>query len=225
MFAWLLVPRAARRENHAADRSTWHIPAEAFLTGYDESEVRARLARVARAERTAFAAACAERLYPLYERYALAVEGGAPYVLRAVLNKAWDVARGAPARDADVLQAQRDAESMVPDESEEWDLRLAYAQNAVAAAAYAVRTWLSDDPQEAVWAARQVYDAADLAASPDSEVTTPEVEQAIFDSTVVQDAHMGVAADLNAIESRAVDMEALRARARNEGAVWARGLP
>lgn len=41
---------------------------------------------------------------------------------------------------------------------------MGYAQNAAAAVACAVRTWMTDEPQEAVWGARQVYEAADYAA-------------------------------------------------------------
>ncbi|GEA86031.1 hypothetical protein CGE01nite_32820 [Cellulomonas gelida] len=41
--------------------------------------------------------------------------------------------------------------------------RAGYGQNAAAAAAYAMRTWMTNSPQEAAWAARHGYELADYA--------------------------------------------------------------
>lgn len=49
-----------------------------MMVSYDESAIRARLAKLDRASRTAYASACAERLWPLFERYAGATGEAAP---------------------------------------------------------------------------------------------------------------------------------------------------
>lgn len=65
---------------------------------------------------------------------------------------------------SNLARAQQIVEDMVPADEGEWTFEMGYGQSAIAAVVYAVRTWLTDDPQEAVWAARQVHQAADYAA-------------------------------------------------------------
>ncbi|WP_136518153.1 DUF416 family protein [Cellulomonas telluris] len=197
------------------------------MVAYDESEMTARLAAVDRAQRTAFAAACAERLWPLFERYVATTGEGDSEALRSVLDAAWLVAGGGTV--SDLPDRQEVAEDMVPTDEGDWVFEMGYGQNAVAAVAYAVRTWLSDDPQEAVWAARQVYEAADLAAqdaSGESDMSSPGIEDALLASPLVQTALAGLAADLATVESSAADgWELLRERASGEGMAWASTLP
>ena len=56
------------------------------MARYDEAEIKARLARLDQSQKTAFAAACAERLWPLFERYSEVTGRGDVTALRAVLN-------------------------------------------------------------------------------------------------------------------------------------------
>lgn len=197
------------------------------MVGYDEAAIRARLTRLDRASRTAFVAACAERLWPLFERYARATGGGDPEVLRGVLDKAWLAAQGVDTGGLE--QAQEVAEAMVPIDEGEWVLEMGYGQNAAAAVAYAVRTWLTEDPQEGVWGARQVYEAADYAAQrsmPALDLNSAGAEGELFQSAIVQTAVTGLAEDLDAVEVPEGDEWAgLRDRARREGASWAQTLP
>ena len=113
---------------------------------------------------------------------------------------------------------------MVPDEDDEgWTAARAYAGNAAAAAAYAVRTWLTNDSQEAAWAARQLLDAADLAYFQESFTAEAE-EKASLDSPVVQSVISAVQRDLEAIEN-ARPWSELRQRAELEGRNWASTVP
>ncbi len=118
---------------------------------------------------------------------------------------------------------------MVPVDEGEWILETGYGQNAAAAVAYAVRTWLTEDPQEGVWAARQVYEAADYGAQrslPGLDLNAAGAEETLFQSRIVQAAVTGLAEDLDAVEAPAGDeWVGLRDRARREGALWARTLP
>jgi len=176
------------------------------MVSYDESAIRARLARLDRASRTAYASACAERLWPLFERYAQATGEGDPAVLRGVLDEVWLAAQGVNA--GDLSQAQEVAEDMVPVDEGEWVLEMGHGQNAAAAVAYAVRTWLTEDPQEGVWAARQVYEAADYAAQrslPALDLNAAGAEEELFQSRIVQAAVTGLAEDLDTVEAPASD--------------------
>ena len=197
------------------------------MASYDEAEIKNRLSRLHRARKTAFAAACAERLWPLFLRCAEATGEGEVAVLRTVLDGAGRAARGEDV--GDLSAARITAEDMVPADDGEWIVEMGYGQNAAAAVAYAVRTWLTDDPREAAWAARQAYEAADyaaLCAHPELRLNVPGTERTLSESAMVQTAIAEMVADLVAVESPPTDdWEGLRARARDEGAVWAATLP
>jgi hypothetical protein len=196
------------------------------MNSYDEESLRTRLAGLDRMQKTAFAAACAERLWPLFVRYAERAAGDvAP--LESVLQDTWRAAQG---DGGDLASAQEIAEEMIPSEDDDgWVHEMGYGQSAVAGIAYAVRTWLTDDPQEAVWAARQVYEAADYAAQhalPELDLNAAGAEQQFHESAFVQEALSALGEDLSAVESTEDSKwEDLRQRARSEGKVWAASLP
>ncbi|MEA2233927.1 MAG: hypothetical protein QOD83_3743 [Solirubrobacteraceae bacterium] len=159
---------------------------------YDEPELVGRLSNASPEGRALFAAASAERLFPLYERYAARTDQEALAQLRAALDAAWE-AVAAEAATEDLARWQEVAEALVPDEEDEgWVEDAAYGQNAAAAVAYALRTRLTGDPQEAGWAARQIYDAADYAAQrqidDDRAFSAPGAEEALLATPVVQEA-------------------------------------
>lgn len=192
---------------------------------YDEGALVARLALLTRARKSAFAAACAQRLLPLFERYVSATGEGSFDSLSEVVAATWSVAAGA---DLDLTSAQAVAESMVPSDDGTWVFEMGYGQNAAAAAAYATRTWLLDSPQEAAWAARQVYEAADYAAQhelPTVDLKTSGAERTIIQSRVVQAALSGIWGDLEEVESTNWSCDSLQKRARVEGRTWAASLP
>jgi hypothetical protein len=174
------------------------------MSGSDEARIAGVVGSLGREARTAFAAACAERIWPLVERYASAVS--LPLrdrqVLRDALDAAWGAAMGAGSEE-DVRFAQEAADALVPCEDDAWVVESGYAQNGIAAIAYAARTWLTDDPQEAVWAARQVYEAADYAAQQQNQaavarVVSADVEAELAHTPVVQASIRGIFDDLAA---------------------------
>ncbi|MBD7918829.1 DUF416 family protein [Cellulomonas sp. Sa3CUA2] len=190
------------------------------MQDYDEEWLLAESCRIDRSARTAFAAACAELLWPVVERYAAAVSLPAERleVLRGSLDAVWDALDGV---DADVAAARATAESMVPfDGDEDWVMEAGYAQSAIAAVVYAARSWLTDDPQEAVWAARQVYEAADYAAQhADGRavmVYSADVEDELRTATVVRAATRAVAEwlDQAATHSPSTVRRSVRAESR-----------
>lgn len=180
------------------------------MAEYDEVRIARLAGSLGREARTVFAAACAERMWPLVERYVLAVSLPARdrQVLRDALDAVWCAANGT-GNEEDIQVAQEAAEALVPFEDDDWVLESGYAQNGIAAVVYAARTWLSDDPQEAVWAARQVYEAADYGAQQRELATTrvysAEVEAELAHAPVVQAAIQGIFDDLAAAERHSAE--------------------
>jgi hypothetical protein len=160
------------------------------LSSFDEARLLGRLASATPRTRALFAALIAERLFGLYELFAQRSGKGDPVALRAALDAAWDAADA-----AELTRAQALAEALVPDEGEHWVLESGFGSNAAAAVAYALRTRLTDDPQEAAWAARQAYDVADYAAQLQLDDDGFD-EDALADQPVVQEALAGIDADL-----------------------------
>jgi len=195
-----------------------------LMLSYDEPANVRRLSRLDRTRKAAFAAACAQRLLPLFDRYAAAAHAD-----RAITHEAvalvWDALRGA---QGDLRPMQAAAEEQVPKEDADWILETGYAQNATACASYAVRTWLTDDAQEAAWASRQVYELADYAVQqllPDLDLNSPDAEPQLVGHELVQAALHGIEQDLREVESATLDLDGLAERASREGLAWSQGMP
>ncbi|MDD0857305.1 DUF416 family protein [Arthrobacter alpinus] len=185
-----------------------------------------RLKMLNRSSKTAFAAACAQRLSPLYGRY---YADGAPTEtenLAGILKCVWEAAEG---NDLTLDGLADVAESLMPIDDERHS-DPAYAQCAAACVAYATSVWQSGDPVDAELAARQVYDAADFAAwtlFPIEGAVPSGTDKFIERQQVVQVALQGIESDLSAVEgaSGSDGWDELRLRASSEGEVWCRTLP
>ena len=117
---------------------------------------------------------------------------------------------------------------MVPSDDDGWTLEMGYAQNAAGAAAYAIRTWLTDDAQEAAWAGRQVYELADYAvlqSNPELDLNSPDATAFVTASDLVQQALAALDRTLDAIESRPADWQQLRAAAEADSRSLAEAVP
>jgi hypothetical protein len=123
---------------------------------YDEGEIAGRIAAMPSSARALFACACAERLMAVF-RWFCDMTGSTSFkAVREALDAAWSP-------DPTVSGAgQRELAELMPDD-EEGELALGYAvaQNAVACVAYAVAVRQTGAAEPAVWAARQLYEAAD----------------------------------------------------------------
>lgn len=180
------------------------------LLEYDEAALNERLARLPEAARVAFAASCAERLVPVYEWAAGSSADQDVAVVRAALDLGWS----ASASTDQIEQAQAEVEALVPDEDDEGFIDVALAQNAVGCVAYVLRARLSHDVQDAVWAARQLYEAADhivqLGAPSRAYIRNLELE------TPVQIVLRGLGSALGDLEGASTAQMQTRARADGE---------
>lgn len=87
------------------------------------------------------------------------------------------------------LETHRDvAEELVPHEYDAWVDESAWLSTQPAAVAYAIRCRLTNDPQEAAWAARQAYEALDLwvTTRDDADVNATGVNAQIAADPLIQ---------------------------------------
>lgn len=93
---------------------------------YDEPALTARLALLDHRAKIAFSAACAQRLMPLFARYAEKT-GAAAHAQRLahILLVAWQAASDGP---VDVRGLDSEAASFCPSDDAEWVFEMGYAQ-------------------------------------------------------------------------------------------------
>jgi uncharacterized protein YjaG (DUF416 family) len=128
---------------------------------YDEKGLVGQLERLPDRLRVAFAAACAQRQVPSYFRFSKAAGQGNPDLLVRAVNCLWDDLEGKPASEGQLQQQLDSCMSLLPDPQQDYDGLAYYAEDAVSAAAYAIRARLEFNVQEAVWAAEMAYNALD----------------------------------------------------------------
>lgn len=122
-----------------------------------------------------------------------------------------------------------EVESMAPKDYEgRWVMESGYGENAAAAVAYAIRTWLTDDPQEAAWSAFQMYEVAEYAFTRAYGEVDPRVDVTdamVLGSEIAQAALLAMDEDLGAVASSPPSWLELRERAEAEGRSWAATFP
>ena len=183
---------------------------------YDEDALLQRLAPLARARTAAFAAMCAELLAPVWPRYTELTRRSDPGLLAGTLDELWAAIEGS---EVDLRPRLAELDADAPDEDDDpWVFESGYAQNASSSTAYAVEVWLDGDLQRAAWAARQVWEAADLTAEDDEGEATfgpPEGEDdVVAAATAFLEESVSAAADESA------GPPALRALARSAAELW-----
>lgn len=131
---------------------------------YDEDAIADAVRGLPLSRRVLFACACAERLMPAYRWFCDQVGLGDFIVIRQALDAAWSGGRQErlPAPPEIARWRDRVEALLLSHDDEEAFPGSAVAQNAVACVAYALRAWETAEPQEAVWSARQLYEAADV---------------------------------------------------------------
>jgi uncharacterized protein YjaG (DUF416 family) len=160
---------------------------------YDEDRIRAELMNLSRQGQVAFACAMGELLMPTAAWLSATTNRGDPEVLRSALDVAWRFVAGDSLPASEIEEARQVAESLVPDDQDEdWTMLSPLLQNAAASVAYALRACLASDPRDAVWAARQVHEAADylvqLTGSDHSYVDDPASEPMLIAIRAIESA-------------------------------------
>lgn len=134
------------------------------MHSFDENALVGELGALSSQARIAFAAAAATRQLSNYERLARESDSGSEQRPREIAAQLWTDLQTAEI-DRAVWSARLDeVMSLLPEESDDWVIGHALADDALSSLAYAIRCLLTPEPQEAAWAARRAYEAADQAA-------------------------------------------------------------
>lgn len=127
---------------------------------FEEEQLRDQLSALPRPSRIAFAAACAARLENTARNLTIDDRLELP-LSRAIGGIVAYLECGSP---FDTKSAEKDLLLAIPDEDANPDFPFAVAEDAAAAAVFALRAMRSDDTQDVAWAARRAYDTSDREA-------------------------------------------------------------
>jgi uncharacterized protein YjaG (DUF416 family) len=149
---------------------------------------------------TAFAAACAERLFPAYAEFLRASHRDDDGLVRHVLDLAWEGAKSGTVADADPNDLFERCVALIPSDEDE-DAIPQHADDAIAAAAYALQAAAGLDENAAGWAAQRGTDTLD------NYLLSNEIDQSLDDADQRVWEHPLVVAE---IQRRAEDLRRLR---------------
>jgi uncharacterized protein YjaG (DUF416 family) len=158
------------------------------MHSFDENLLVDELERLSSKSQIAFAAAAATRQLTNYERFARDLDISNGQRPREIATELWtDLQAGTI--DSALWSARLDeVMGLLPEESDDWVIGHALADDALSSLAYSTRCLLSLKPQEAAWAARRAYEAADQAAicALGIQPGLPHTEAAIKSHEIVQ---------------------------------------
>ena len=133
---------------------------------FHEGEVREELQELTLRARNAFAWACARRCYPCYEAWTKSVNCEPDERVFRLLESLRVAILEMP--DNSLLMSFEGLDEVIiellPTDDSEWTSQMPLAEHALSSVAYAVRSVVCGSAQEAAWAARRAYEAADQAA-------------------------------------------------------------
>jgi uncharacterized protein YjaG (DUF416 family) len=149
------IRRIVRGPRPVDDATELDFPAVAYAR-----DLKSRVALLPGWQQAAFAAACAERLYPAYAAFRAASGTADDGVVRRALDLAWDGAAGGVVDEADPAAVVERLVALIPREGDAVAIP-DHADDAIAAAAYALQAAAGLDDQAAGWAAQRGTDALD----------------------------------------------------------------
>jgi hypothetical protein len=158
------------------------------MNNFNETELVRRLHKLTPLGRFAFALCCAIRQLNVFQQYSQSVFSNPGDWLREIAATLWDQL-GSEKLDADGRKEHLDkVMASLPEEQNEWAPLHAYADDALSSFAYAIQCSLDQSPQEAAWAARRAYEAADQAAIRSLGISfdEPNAESRILSHPIVQ---------------------------------------
>jgi uncharacterized protein YjaG (DUF416 family) len=154
---------------------------------YDEEANIRKLSDVGVRSRVLFALLCALRVLPMYRQFHDSTGRGNPDQLEALLERLWNDVTGQEMGAAELQVALDTCMHLIPREDEGWDGETqAYAEDAAAALAYALRARLSGDPREAALAGRRVYEAVDYFLNSTGGLPLDASEEVILSHPLIQ---------------------------------------
>ena len=185
---------------------------------FDETTVEARIEQLATTSRTAFAAACAERMALAYEKYSNRTGLGDPRLFKELLMRLWTDLGGERMSDAEIDANIERAEELVPPEDSSWVPEYPAADDAAAGLAYSFECRRNESAKEAVWAARRAYEALDdyVITNENIDTAAPGAESEVLSHRLVQAELARQSRDLDELREGRITINQLRDRAKAE---------
>jgi uncharacterized protein YjaG (DUF416 family) len=188
---------------------------------FDESVLAQRLERLPTTSRVAFAAACAQRMAPSYERYFNRTGTGDPALFKELLSRLWTDLAGQRMSDPEIDRDLGRAESLLPPEDDPWVPEYAAADDAAAALAYSFESRRKGAAKDAVWAARRAYETLDdyVITHENIDTSAPGAELEVLNHPLVQAELARQSRDLDELREGRVTVEQVRDRAKAEASI------
>jgi uncharacterized protein YjaG (DUF416 family) len=191
---------------------------------FDEKQLSQRIEQLAREDRAAFAAACAQRLQVAYSKFSTKTGRGNPGALRGILVRLWNDLSGKNVMSDVEIDAEIEAcTELIPREDDgPWVMEQAAADDAASALAYSLRCRRTGQAQEAAWAARRAYEAVDHYVINTEHINTnsPGAEARILSHPLVHAELARQQRDLDELLRRTVTVGSLRERSGMEAAIF-----
>jgi uncharacterized protein YjaG (DUF416 family) len=183
---------------------------------FSRDDLSKKLSSLPRRLRTAFAAACAQRLMPGYIRSASRNPNANPQQAIKILDELWNDIRGG---FADPNKLNRDVDTcaaLIPDYDVSYFDGIEYAEDAICSLIYAIESELKGGAEEAAWAADRVHTTLfHFVESLVGHVET-RAEMARIDS------HPLIQAELRRLEADLADLQLAAKNRGSEPAIIAR---
>ena len=155
------------------------------LADYD-SALKGELKELPQQTQAAFAAACAERLYPAYAAFVQASRRDDQGLIRRTLDLAWDGAKTGVVAVEDPARLFEQCVALIPGDEAEEEVIPAHADDAIASVAYALQAAAGLDAKAAGWAAEQVTNCLDtFLLSNEIDISAPDAEQRVWEHLLV----------------------------------------
>jgi uncharacterized protein YjaG (DUF416 family) len=190
---------------------------------FDESELARKIEQLAKQQRVAFAAACAQRLFPSYNRFAQKTGRGNSATLMSLLEALWKDLNQNQMSEAEIDSSISVCMGLIPQEEDQpWVNEQACAEDAASAVVYALRCRRTGETQEAAWAARRAYDCLDhyVISSERIDTNMPGQEERVLSHSLIQAELDRQHRDLDELHAGSVTLDRLQNRAKVDSAAF-----
>jgi uncharacterized protein YjaG (DUF416 family) len=185
----------------------------------DKIQLLAKIEQLSQRDRTAFAAAIAERMLAAYAKFSNRTGKGNPSQLRDTLSRLWSDLEGNALSEAEVDRLINASDELIPGEDDRpWVPEQPAAEDAASAVIYALRSRRSGLAQEAAWAATRACDALDdfVVNHEDIDTNVPESMSRVLAHPLIQAELARQQRDLEELLQGSATVQGLRERSKAE---------
>ena len=188
---------------------------------FNEGQLLERLRQLSSQAQSTFGAACAQRLLPMYSKFAATT--GKTDALSSILERLWADLIGDRMTGSQLQKSISECQELLPGEDElTWVPEQGSAEDAVAATIYALQCRRDGDAQNAAWAARRAYEAIDeyVVRTEDVDLNGSGVEDQVRSHPLIQAELARQRRDLNELRLGKIQPSQFWERAKHESSIF-----